>query len=62
MPFDPKNVPAEIFKKLSIALINGTDADLTAEEVKALVDAGLLNALEMAILKAKPEPGATTEH
>lgn len=60
MPFDPKNVPAEIFKKLSIALINGTDADLTAEEVKALVDAGLLNALEMAILKAKPEPGATT--
>ena len=45
MPFDPKNVPAEIFKKLSIALINGTDADLTAEEVKALVDAGLLNAL-----------------
>jgi len=62
MPFDPKNVPAEIFKKHSIALINGTDADLTAEEVKALVDAGLLNALEMAILKAKPEPGATTEH
>ena len=62
MPFDPKNVPAEIFKKLSIALINGTEADLTAAEVKALVDAGLLDALEMAILKEKPKPGATTEH
>jgi len=62
MPFDPKNVPAEIFKKLSIALINGTDADLTAAEVKSLVDAGLLDALEMAILKEKPEPGTTTQH
>jgi hypothetical protein len=62
MAFDPTNVPAEIFKKLSIALMNGTDADLSAEEVKALVDAGVLDALQIAMLKESPKPDESTAH
>jgi hypothetical protein len=62
MLFDPEKVPAEIFKKHSVALINRTDAELTADEVKALVEAGLLDAPQMGILKETPKPGTTTEH